>query len=101
VDGYHAEVKLTDYRYRNMLALLDSYQKEGRTIGTPEIIALLQSASVSEEYRGTTEYTFIAYPDAGAFALAKEDLANGILDASFANFTHFDFDEVFERPSSG
>jgi hypothetical protein len=36
VDGYHAEVKLTDYRYRNMLALLDSYQKEGRTIGTPE-----------------------------------------------------------------
>ncbi|WP_292517183.1 hypothetical protein [Methanoculleus sp.] len=99
VDGYHTEVRPTDYRYRNLLALLDSYRKEGRTIGTSEMIALMQAASVSEEYQGTTEYTFIAYPDAGAFALAKEDLAAGILDAPFANFTHFDFDEVFERPS--
>lgn len=99
VDGYHAEVRPTDYRYRNMLALLDGYRKEGRTIGTPEMIMLLQAASVSEEYRGITEYSFIAYPDAGAFAVAKEDLAAGVLDASFANFTHFDFDEVFERPS--
>jgi len=99
VDGYHAEVRPTDYRYQNLLALLDSYRKEGRTIGTPEMIALMQSASVSEEYQGTTEYTFIAYPDAGAFAVAKEDLAAGILDAPFAEFAHFDFDEVFERPS--
>jgi hypothetical protein len=100
VDGYHAEVRDTDYRYQNMLALLDSYRKEERTIGTPEMIALMQSASVSEEYQGTTEYTFIAYPDAGAFAVAKEDLAAGILDAPFAEFAHFTFDEVFERPST-
>ncbi|WP_292492002.1 hypothetical protein [Methanoculleus sp. 10] len=98
VDGYHAAVRPTDYRYRNMLALLDSYREEGRTVGTPEMIALMQSASVSEDYRGTTEYTFIAYPDAGAFAVAKEDLAKGILDAPFAEFAHFEFDEVFERP---
>jgi hypothetical protein len=95
VDGYHAEVRPEDYRYQNMLALLDSYQK--RTIGTPEMIALMQAASVSEEYQGTTEYTFIAYPDAGAFAVAKEDLAKGILDAPFAEFAHFEFEEVFER----
>ncbi|MDK2988884.1 MAG: hypothetical protein PWR16_413 [Methanoculleus sp.] len=100
VDGYHATVRPTDCRYRNMLAVLDGYREEGKTIGTPEMIALMQSASVSEEYRGTTEYTFIAYPDAGAFAVAKEDLAKGILDAPFAEFAHFEFDEVFERPST-
>ncbi|MDK2915905.1 MAG: hypothetical protein PWR25_462 [Euryarchaeota archaeon] len=100
VDGCHAEVRPTDYRYQNMLTVLDGYRKEGRTIGTPEMIALMQAASVSEEYRGTTEYTFIAYPDAGAFAVAKEDLAKGLLDAPFAEFAHFEFEEVFERPST-
>lgn len=100
VDGYHTGVRAEDYRYQNMLALLDRYREDGKTIGTPEIIALMQAASVSEEYRGTTEYTFIAYPDAGAFAVAKEDLAKGILDAPFAEFAHFTFDEVFERPST-
>ncbi len=99
VDGYHAEVRPDDYRYRNMLALIEEYQEGGKTIGTSEMIKLLQSASVSEEYRGTTEYSFIAYPDKGAFAVATENLEAGILDAPFTNFTHFTFDEAFQRPS--
>jgi hypothetical protein len=99
VDGYHDQVRQTDYRYRNMLALLDRYRSEGRTIGTPEIIELLRAASVSEEYSGVTEYSFIAYPDAGAFAVAREDLENRTLDATFATYAHFTFDEVFVRPS--
>jgi hypothetical protein len=100
LNGYHAEVEPEDYRYRNMLDLLERYRADGQTIGTPEMIEFLRAASVSKEYRGTTEYSFIAYPDQSAFAVAKEDLEARILDASFAEFTHFTFDEVFVQPST-
>ena len=31
-----------------------------------------------------------------SFAIAREDLARKILDASYAEFTEFSFDEVFQ-----
>lgn len=95
VQGYHAAIEPENYRYRDMLALLNRYATENRTIGTPEVIAMLQAASTSLQYHGTTEYSFIAYPDKGLFAIATEDLQRHILDAPFSDFTCYEFEEVF------
>lgn len=95
VQGYHETIEPRDYRYLAMLDLFNEYEEENRTIGTPEMIALMQAASTSEEYQGITEYTFLAYPDQGAFAVATEDLVNHTLDAPFAPFTRYSFEEVF------
>ncbi|MGC9435298.1 MAG: hypothetical protein ACP5C4_04320 [Methanomicrobiales archaeon] len=93
--AYHDAVSPTDYRYTDMARLAEAFIADGGTIGTPEMVALLQAASSSEEYRGQTEYSFIAYPDQMAFALAREDLERKILDAPFARYERFGFDEVF------
>jgi hypothetical protein len=57
----------------------------------------LRAASRTTQYGGITEYSFIGYPDAMKFALAKEDLENRILEASYGTFVTYDFNEVFDR----
>jgi hypothetical protein len=96
VDGYHSEIMPENYRYRAMMERVDQFRDDGRTVGTTEMIELLRAASTSEEYSGITEYSFIGYPNKMSFALAREDLAFKILDASYAEFTEFTFDEVFQ-----
>ena len=77
--------------------LLDDSASMGKTIGTAEMIEILRAASRMERYDGITEYSFIGYPDAMKFALAKEDLEKKILEASYGTFVAYDFDEVFDR----
>lgn len=85
----------THYRYRAMNDTLNRFISEGRSIGTAEMIGILQAASNTTDYRGITEYSYIGYPDAMSFAVAREDLDGKILDASYTDFTTFSFEEVF------
>gem|GEM_PF-2246230 len=93
--AYHAGVGPTNYRYTDMARLAEGFIADGDTIGTPEMVALLQAASTSREYRGQTEYSFIAYPDQMSFSLASEDLDRKVLDAPFARYERFGFGEEF------
>ncbi len=93
--AYHDAVYPDDYRYRAMVDRARQYLADGGSIGTTEMIGIMRAASTSKEYQGETEYSFIAYPDTREFALAREDLQNKILDASFAQYERFRFDEVF------
>jgi len=90
-----APILPTHYRYIAMNDTIARFIRDGRNIGTPEMIEILQSASNSTSYSGATEYSYIGYPDTLSFAVAREDLEEKILDASYANFTAFTFEEVF------
>lgn len=90
-DGPQAPVSPTCHRYIAMNETLNRFISGGRSIGTAEMIEVLQSAA-----NGTTEYSYIGYPDTLSFAVAREDLENRILDAPYANFTTFSFEEVFQ-----
>jgi hypothetical protein len=96
VHGYHSEVEERDYRFHDMLMLITGYKSQKKTVGTQEVIELLRAASTSKEYSGTTEFSIIWYPNSMEFAVAKEDLVNKILDAPFAAYNRFTFDEVFQ-----
>ena len=91
-----APILPTHYRYIAMNDTLNRFINEGRSIGTTEMIEILRSASNSTSYSGATEYSYIGYPDTMSFAVAREDLERKILDASYANFTLFSFEEVFQ-----
>lgn len=95
--GYRSSLPADDYRYWAMLNILDDFASRGKPIGTPEMIDILQAASRTRQYDGITEYSFIGYPDAMKFALAKEDLENKILEAPYGTFVTYDFHEVFDR----
>jgi hypothetical protein len=95
--GYRSSLQADDYRYWAMLNRLDVFASQGKTIGTAEMIEILRAASRTTQYDGITEYSFIGYPDAMKFALAKEDLENKILEASYGTFVTYDFNEVFDR----
>jgi len=94
--SYQSELHRTNYRYLAMLELMDLYRKRSKTVGTPEIIEILQAASITAQYQDITEWSFIGYPNKKMFALAKEDLHNKLLNASYAEFFTFTFDEVFQ-----
>jgi hypothetical protein len=95
--GYRSSLQPDDYRYWAMLNMLNDFASKGKTIGTAEMIEILRAASRTKQYDGITEYSFIGYPDAMKFALAKEDLVNKILEASYGTFVMYDFNEVFDR----
>jgi uncharacterized protein (DUF2141 family) len=94
--SYHANIEADNYRYKAMLQKINEFESEGQTIRTEQMIEILRAASRTEQYSGITEYSFIGYPDNGSFALAKEDLINKVLEASYATFSIYTFDEVFE-----
>jgi len=94
-EGEPAPILPTHHRYIAMNDTLNGFIHEGRSIGTPEMIEVLQSASNSTSYSGVTEYSYIGYPDDMSFAVSREDLERKILDATYANFTKFSFEEVF------
>jgi hypothetical protein len=96
IHGYHAAVEERDYRFRDMLSLIAEYKAQNRSVGTQEVIELLRAASTSKEYSGSTEFSIIWYPNSMEFALAKEDLVRKILDAPFAIYNRFTFDELFQ-----
>jgi hypothetical protein len=95
-DENPAPILPTHYRYIAMNDTLNRFINEGRSIGTAEMIEILQSASNSTSYSGATEYSYIGYPDTLSFAVSREDLERKILDAPYANFTEFSFEEVFQ-----
>ncbi len=94
--SYHSSIAEEDYRYLAMQGKSREFELAGQTIGTAQMIEILKAASRTQQYSGITEYSFIGYPDNGSFALAREDLVNKILEASFATFTTYTFSEVFE-----
>ena len=69
-----SSLQADDYRYGAILNRLEDFASRGKTIGTAEMIEILRAASRTRQYDGITEYSFIGYPDAMKFALAKEDL---------------------------
>ena len=93
--SYHAAIEADNYRYTAMLEKITEFENTGQTIYTEQMIEILKAASRTEQYSGITEYSFIGYPDSGSFALAKEDLINKILEAPYAAFSTYSFDEVF------
>jgi hypothetical protein len=95
-ESYHPGIEADNYRYKAMLEKSEAFAAKGQTIGTEQMIEILQAASRTAQYSGITEYSFIGYPDNGSFALAREDLANKILEASHAAFSMYTFDEVFQ-----
>jgi len=96
LNGYHDGILSKNYRYRAMLELLESYQAESKTIGTTEVIEFLRIASNLPDYHDITEFSIIFYPNRMTLALAKEDLEKKILNAPYAQYTIFSFDEVFQ-----
>ena len=96
LNGYHDGILSKNYRYRAMLELLESYQAESKTIGTTEVIEFLRIASNLPKYHDITEFSIIFYPNRMTLALAKEDLEKKILNAPYAQYTTFSFDEVFQ-----
>jgi hypothetical protein len=95
--GYRTPIPDDDYRYWAMWNKLEAFGAQGRTVGSAEMIDILRAASRTRQYEGITEYSFIGFPDAMRFALAKEDLQRKILDASYGTFVFYDFAEVFAR----
>ena len=95
-DGYHDGILPKNYRYRAMLELFESYQADSKTIGTTEVIEFLRTASNLPEYHDITEFSVIFYPNRMSLALAKEDLGKKTLNAPYAQYTTFSFDEVFQ-----
>ncbi|MFC1515243.1 hypothetical protein ACFL7E_00635 [Thermodesulfobacteriota bacterium] len=93
---YRSELHGDNYRYLAMLELMDQFRQQGETVGTLEIIEILKAVSVTEQYRDITEWSFIGYPNKKMFAVAKEDLKNKILNAPYAEYITFSFDEVFQ-----
>ncbi|HOP47518.1 MAG TPA: hypothetical protein PK874_07630 [Desulfobacteraceae bacterium] len=93
--SYHASIEADNYRYRAMLNKITEFRNTGQTIQTEQMIEILRAAARTEQYSGITEYSFIGYPDSASFALAKEDLVNKILEAPYATFRSYSFDEVF------
>ena len=87
-----------NYRYKDMQSLLEQYASEGRLMGQTEMIDLMRAASRSTQYQGITEYSVIAWPDRMQLDLAKEDLTNRVLDASFAAYETYTFSELFQQP---
>ena len=94
--SYLPYIEADNYRYKAMLQEAEAFKKEGQTIQTEQMIEILRAASRTEQYSGITEYSFIGYPDNGSFALAREDLANKILEAPYATYSTYTFDEVFQ-----
>jgi len=94
--SYHASIEADNYRYKAMLQKLNEFENAGQTIQTVQMIEILKAASRTEQYSGITEYSFIGYPDNGSFALAREDLINKVLEACYATFSTYTFDEVFQ-----
>ena len=94
--SYHSGIEADNYRYKAMLEKAEAFEREGQTIQTEQMIEILKAASRTAQYSGITEYSFIGYPDNGLFALAREDLINKILEASYATFSTYTFDEVFQ-----
>jgi hypothetical protein len=95
--GYRAPIPADDYRYWAMWNKLEEFGAQGRTVGSAEMIDILRAASRTRQYEGITEYSFIGFPDAMRFALAKEDLQRKILDASYGTFVFYDFADLFAR----
>jgi len=93
--SYHASIEADNYRYRAMLNKITEFRNTGQTINTEQMIEILRAAARTEQYSGITEYSFIGYPDSASFALAREDLVNKILEAPYATFSSYSFDEVF------
>jgi hypothetical protein len=93
--SYHASIEADNYRYRAMLNKITEFRNAGQTIHTEQMIEILRAAARTEQYSGITEYSFIGYPDSASFALAREDLVNKILEAPYATFSSYSFDEVF------
>jgi len=87
-----------NHRYRDMQTLVEQYASEGRLVGQTEMIDLMRAASSSAQYQGITEYSVIVWPDRMRLDLAKEDLENRVLDASFATYETYGFSELFQRP---
>ena len=94
--SYHSKIEADNYRYKAMLEKLNEFENAGQTIQTEQMIEILKAASRTAQYSGITEYSFIGYPDNGSFALAKEDLINKVLEACYATFSTYTFDEVFQ-----
>ena len=94
--SYHAGIKADNYRYKAMLEKINEFENAGQTIQTEQMIEILKAASRTKQYSGITEYSFIGYPDNGSFALAREDLINKVLEACYATFSTYTFDEVFQ-----
>jgi len=80
-------------RYRDMAETLEQFRRKGKTIGTEEMIKILQSAT-----RGDTEYSDILYPNKMAIAVATEGLSDETknLNAPYCEFTVYKWRELFE-----
>ncbi len=94
--AYHDGIQPDNYRYNAMVDLLEKYLADSIPIGTDEVIEFLRVASNLPEYHDMTEFSIIYYPNRSSLALAKEDLENKILNAPYAEYTTFSFDEVFQ-----
>ena len=94
--SYHAGIEADNFRYKAMLEKIKEFESDGQTIQTDQMIDILRAASRTAQYIGITEYSFIGYPDKRSFALAREDLVNKVLEAPYATFSTYTFDEVFQ-----
>jgi uncharacterized protein (DUF2141 family) len=80
-------------RYRAMVKTLEQFRRRNKSIGTEEMVEILQSAT-----HGNTEYSNILYPNKMAIAVATEGLKDGTknLNAPYCEFTVYEWRELFE-----
>ena len=78
------------WRYEAGMHLVESFNRKGQKIGTPEMVRLLQTVS-----HGTTEHAIIFRPNQMTLDIAVDDLAADMWDAPYQKFETFRFEEFF------
>jgi len=79
------------WRYEAGQNTLESWERQGKALGTKEMRRLLQSVA-----HGTTEYSVIFRPNEMTVDVAVDDLATDLWDAPYQEWVTFRFDELFQ-----
>ena len=78
------------WRYEAGMHLVESWLRQGKKIGTKEMVRLLQTAA-----HGTTEHTIIFRANQMSLDIAVDDLAADMWDAPYRPFRTFGFEDFF------
>jgi len=79
------------WRYETGMKTLEAWTRQGKPLGTEEMVRLLQSVA-----HGTTEYSVIFRANEMTLDVAVDDLAPDLWDAPYQEWVTFRFQELFQ-----
>jgi uncharacterized protein (DUF2141 family) len=80
------------WRYETGRHTLESWSRQGKSLGLKEAIRLLQQVA-----HGTTEYAVVFLANEGRILIAVDDLKTDMWDAPYLKWIEFHFDELFKK----